>query len=85
MNALNPMNLVLRLFLVFACLSLPQVVWAGPDATIFRIFMLDGSAFVSYGVEFSKLSARFGLTPADRAKLGDVDPLAFDPALEFLA
>lgn len=54
MNALNPMNLVLRLFLVFACLSLPQVVWAGPDATIFRIFMLDGSVFVSYG-EFVKL------------------------------
>ena len=48
------MNLVLRLLLVSACLSFPHVVWAGPDVTIFRIFMLDGSVFVSYG-EFVKL------------------------------
>ena len=54
MNALNRMTLVLRLLLVLACLALPRVVGAEPDATIFRLFMLDGSSFVSYG-EFVKL------------------------------
>ena len=54
MNAFNQMTRVLRVLFVLACLALPGVVWAEPDATIFRIFMLDGSSFVSYG-EFVKL------------------------------
>ena len=54
MNASNYMVRILRVLLVLACVSLPGVVWAEPDATIFRIFMLDGSVFVSYG-EFVKL------------------------------
>jgi hypothetical protein len=54
MNPFNRMTRELRVLLVLACLALPQGVWAEPDATIFRIFMLDGSSFVSYG-EFVKL------------------------------
>src|SRR6187401_1794245 len=54
MNAFNRMTRVIRVLLVLACLALPQVAWAEPDATIFRIFMLDGSVLVSYG-EFVKL------------------------------
>ena len=49
MNALNHMTRILRVVLVLTCLALPGVVSAEPDATIFRIFMLDGSVFVSYG------------------------------------
>jgi len=54
MNAFTQMTLVRRVLLVLTCLALPGVVWAEPDATLFRIFMLDGSSFVSYG-EFVKL------------------------------
>jgi hypothetical protein len=42
-------------------------------------------AFVSYGVEFTKLSARFGLTPQDRERLGVVSEGQYDPAAEFIA
>lgn len=42
-------------------------------------------AFVQSGVEFGKLAARFGLTPQDRARLGEVTPAEFDPAAEFVS
>jgi phage terminase small subunit len=42
------------------------------------------TAFYQYGGEFTKFCGRFGLTPADRAKLGDIDPDEYDPALEFI-
>jgi len=45
---------VLRLLIVFACLAVPRVVSAAPDVTLFRLFLLDGSVFVSYG-EFVRL------------------------------
>lgn len=54
MIASNCMVRLLRVLIVAGFLALPGVVWAEPDATIFRIFMLDGGAFVSYG-EFVKL------------------------------
>jgi hypothetical protein len=54
MIAFNCMVRLLRALIVAGVLLLPGVVWAEPDATIFRIFMLDGSVFVSYG-EFVKL------------------------------
>ena len=55
MNPFSPMTVLLRLLVVVGCLVLPRVVWAAePDVTLFRIFLLDGSAFVSYG-EFVRL------------------------------
>jgi phage terminase small subunit len=42
------------------------------------------TAFNQYGVEFSKMAARFGLTPQDRARLGEIDLDEFDPAAEFV-
>ncbi|MCC6492153.1 MAG: hypothetical protein IT424_03935 [Pirellulales bacterium] len=41
-------------------------------------------AFQQYGAEFGKLAGKFGLTPADRARLGEADADAFDPAAEFV-
>jgi pyruvate/2-oxoglutarate dehydrogenase complex dihydrolipoamide acyltransferase (E2) component len=50
------MTTLLRLLAVVACLALPPVVRAAePEVTLFRIFLLDGSAFVSYG-EFVRLA-----------------------------
>jgi hypothetical protein len=49
------MTAFLRMLVAAACLALPGVVWAGgADVTLFRIFLLDGSDFVSYG-EFVRL------------------------------
>lgn len=42
-------------------------------------------SFVQFGVEFSKLAGKFGLTPADRARLGEADVLEWDPAAEFIS
>jgi hypothetical protein len=50
------MTALLRLLIVVACLALPRVASAvEPDVTLFRIFLLDGSVFVSYG-EFVRLA-----------------------------
>jgi hypothetical protein len=55
MNAFRHMTPSLRALIVAACLLLPRVAWAGgPDVTLFRLFLLDGSVFVSYG-EFVRL------------------------------
>jgi hypothetical protein len=54
MIVFNCMVRLLRALIVASFLLLPGLVSAEPDATIFRIFMLDGSVFVSYG-EFVKL------------------------------
>jgi hypothetical protein len=44
-----------RALVVVGCLVLPPLVCAAePDATVFRLFLLDGSVFVSYG-EYVKL------------------------------
>jgi len=55
---MNPARTMVRLLLaliVFGCLALPRAVCAAePDVTLFRLFMLDGSVFVSYG-EFVRL------------------------------
>jgi phage terminase small subunit len=42
-------------------------------------------AFTSFGVEFVKLAARFGLSPLDRDRLGDTDPEEWDPAADFVS
>ena len=42
-------------------------------------------SFQMYGAEFSKLAAKFGLTPQDRARLGEAAADEFDPAAEFIA
>jgi hypothetical protein len=56
MNDFSHMTALLRvLIIVFGCLALPRVVCAAEaDVTLFRIFLLDGSVFVSYG-EFVRL------------------------------
>jgi hypothetical protein len=55
MNALNYMTALFRALVVVGCLAWPSVVSAaGPEATLFRLFMLDGSVLVSYG-EFVRL------------------------------
>jgi hypothetical protein len=55
MNPFSFMALLLRSFVVVVCLFLAPHVWAAePDATLFRLFMKDGTVFVSYG-EFVRL------------------------------
>jgi hypothetical protein len=51
------MTLARRLLLVAACLLVPRVASAVNEAALFRIFLLDGSTFVSYG-EFVRLEDR---------------------------
>lgn len=52
---LHRMARVLRLLIVTACLLVPRVALAATaDVTLFRLFMLDGTTFVSYG-EFVRL------------------------------
>lgn len=52
------MSVVLRLlFGLLALLTLASTAGAAPDATLFRIFLKDGSAVVSYG-EFSRVGDR---------------------------
>jgi hypothetical protein len=48
------MALVLRLLVVTTCLAVPSLASAAPGVTLFRLFLLDGSVFVSYG-EFVRL------------------------------
>lgn len=43
------------------------------------------AAFIAYHNAAEKLMAKFGLTPSDRARLGEVSPQEFDPAKEFIA
>jgi hypothetical protein len=55
MNASKRMTALLRALVVIGCLAVPSVVSAAePEATLFRLFMLDGSVLVSYG-EFVRL------------------------------
>ena len=55
MNPFSPMAHLLRALIVFGTLAVARVVGAAePDVTLFRIFMLDGKTFVSYG-EFVRL------------------------------
>lgn len=42
-------------------------------------------SFLGYHNAAEKLLAKFGLTPSDRARLGEVSPQDFDPAAEFIA
>jgi phage terminase small subunit len=42
-------------------------------------------SFLGYHNAAEKLLAKFGMTPSDRAKLGEVSPQDFDPAAEFIA
>lgn len=65
---------LLRLLIFIACVALPSIVWAaGTDVTLFRIFLMDGSVFVSYG-EFVRLEDNviFSMPvggPADQPRL----------------
>jgi hypothetical protein len=55
MNPFSRMAHLLRVLIVFIFLAVARVVTAAePEATLFRIFMLDGRTFVSYG-EFVRL------------------------------
>jgi hypothetical protein len=54
MNAFIGMTRPLRLLLVLVCLGAPSAAWAASDVTLFRLFLLDGSVFVTYG-EFVRL------------------------------
>ncbi|HZM93563.1 MAG TPA: hypothetical protein VFB92_09090 [Vicinamibacterales bacterium] len=55
MNPSRNMARLARTLIVFSCLVLPsQVSAADPGVTLFRLFMLDGKEFVSYG-EFVRL------------------------------
>ena len=55
MNPFIDMVRLLRVLVVVGCFALTPVAWAGPpDVTLFRIFLLDGRVFVSYG-EFVRL------------------------------
>jgi hypothetical protein len=55
MNAFSDMAHWLRVLIVFGALAVGRVAAAAePDVTLFRIFMLDGKTFVSYG-EFVRL------------------------------
>jgi hypothetical protein len=55
MNAFSDMTHWLRVLIVVGCLAVGRVAAAAePDVTLFRIFMLDGKTFVSYG-EFVRL------------------------------
>ena len=42
------------------------------------------TAFTQYDSLALKLLAKFGLTPADRARLGEIRPDEYDPAAEFV-
>lgn len=42
-------------------------------------------AFVAYHSSAEKLLAKFGMSPADRARLGEVSKEDYDPAAEFIA
>ena len=42
-------------------------------------------AFTAYQAAFERLAARFGLTPTDRARMGEVLQDDHDPAAEFIA
>jgi len=44
----------LRLLILVACVAYPRAVSAAPTVTLFRLFLLDGSALVTYG-EFVRL------------------------------
>lgn len=46
---------------------------------------LKRTAFVQYHQECLKLFARFGMTPTDRARLGEQSAEEIDPAAEFIA
>lgn len=65
---------LLRVLIFIACVALPSIVWAaGTDVTLFRIFLMDGSVFVSYG-EFVRLEDNviFSMPvggPADQPRL----------------
>jgi hypothetical protein len=55
MNPFGHMAQLLRALIVFGCLAAAHSVGAAePDVTLFRLFMLDGKTFVSYG-EFVRL------------------------------
>jgi hypothetical protein len=74
MNPLIHMRRLLRVLVVVGCFALtPGVSAAAPDVTLFRIFLLDGSVFVSYG-EFVRLDENviFSMPvggPADQPRL----------------
>ncbi len=74
MNPLIHMRRLLRVLVVVGCFALPPgVSAAAPDVTLFRIFLLDGSVFVSYG-EFVRLDENviFSMPvggPADQPRL----------------
>lgn len=42
-------------------------------------------SFTSYQQEWSKMAARFGMTPADRAKLGENSESDLDPAAKYVS
>ena len=42
-------------------------------------------SFIAYHQTAEKLLAKFGMTPSDRARLGEVSPEQYDPAAEFIA
>ncbi|MAT71351.1 MAG: hypothetical protein CMJ58_17715 [Planctomycetaceae bacterium] len=65
------------------CWSLRQRAYAAlaDDATD----KLARCAFTAYQQCFDRLAARFGLTPSDRARLGEKTEDAFDPAAKYLA
>lgn len=46
---------------------------------------LTRTAFVQYQQECLKLFGRFGMTPTDRARLGEQSAEEIDPAAEFIA
>jgi hypothetical protein len=54
MNASSDMTHWLRVLIVVGSLAVGRAAAAEPDVTLFRIFMLDGKTFVSYG-EFVRL------------------------------
>jgi hypothetical protein len=67
------MRAALKLLIVVTLLAVPRAAAAEPDVTLFRLFLLDGSVFVSYG-EYVRLddSVVFSMPvggPADRPRL----------------
>ena len=54
MNPLGNMARLLQALVVLSCLVAPSVASADSGATLFRLFLLDGKEFVSYG-EFVRL------------------------------
>lgn len=65
------------------CWSLRQRAYAALEADATE--QTARTAFVAYQQSFERLAARFGLTPSDRARLGEKTTEEDDPAAKFLA